>query len=84
MSEELPQRDTLQEYRIPQRVSLLEYRMDKAENAGNEYRKSLQELSGTLSKLSKNIDQIKWVVIGAVVASMGSGAIPVLLKLVGM
>lgn len=72
------------ERELPQRVSLLEYRMDKAEKASVEYHESLQELSGTLSKLSKNIDQIKWVVVGAVVASMGSGAIPVLLKLVGM
>lgn len=69
---------------LPHRVHLLEYRMDKAEKAGLEYRESLSELSGTLSKLSKNIDQIKWVVIGAVVASMGTGAIPVLLKLVGI
>lgn len=69
---------------LPQRVSLLEYRMDKAEKAGHEYRASLQDLSLTLGKLSKNIDQIKWVVIGAVVASMGSGSIPVLLKLVGL
>lgn len=69
---------------IPERVSLLEYRMDKAERAGAEYRASLHDLSQTLGKLSKNIDQIKWVVVGAVVASMGSGAVPIVLKLIGV
>lgn len=56
---------------IPERVSLLEHRMNTAEESGREYRKSITELSQSLALLSHNINQIKWVVVCAVVAFSG-------------
>lgn len=69
---------------VAERVTLLEFRMDKAEDAGKDYRKSLTELSVTLTKLSRNIDQIKWVVLGAVLVSSAPSGVTTLVKFLGM
>lgn len=68
---------------IEGRVDLLEYRMDKAERAGAEYRASLKELSETLSKLTLNINQVKWIVLGAALASQGPAGFAMVSKIVG-
>lgn len=69
---------------VPERITLLEHRMDHAEESGREYRKSLKELSGTLDRLSHNMNQIKWVVIGAVVATSGPAGFSMVTKLFGV
>lgn len=66
------------------RLSLLEHRMDILERNSAEMSRGLDALAKSLSQLSTNINQVKWVVVGAVVASYGSQGLGVVTKLIGI
>lgn len=59
---------------IPERVSRLEIRMDTQEDL-------VKRMTGTLLALSSNITQIKWIAVGALVATLGKDAPSFVLKL---
>ncbi|MCA0324050.1 MAG: hypothetical protein LCH89_00380 [Proteobacteria bacterium] len=59
---------------VEARVSILEYRMDETERGQtalrNEYVKEHAALRGALQGIEKNLQAIKWIAVGAAVASL--------------